>query len=375
MNQKEVREIKKRFNPEKDSISRVYGCYVNAAREIVTTLDLSVSLMEQEEAELYFKLLKKTLSGTLGTNLLNMEFSTKQVLEGEEHALLMSLRDSHLEDEDAVNALFQHITGSLSMDGNYVILLAYEDCDIFSYRADGEKEEDSSEVYSYFLCSICPIKASRPALSFHAYDNSFHTLAADSILTAPQVGFLFPAFDNRRANIHAALYYTHDITNNHEELIDELFKLTPPAPAAEQKEAFRTCLSEAVADACDFEVVKSIHEQISDMVAVHKETKQEEPLTMSRRVLEAVLSESGVDEEHVEVFSEKISEAFGEDAEVCPQNIVNTKQFELKLPDISIKVNPERKDLITTQVINGTKYILINAAEGVEVNGVPISIQ
>ncbi len=375
MIEKEVKELRRRFRYDKSNISCVRGCFVNEKGEIVTQFRQSFAAAPMEETEAIFAILKKTLSGTLGTNLLNMEFSTKQVLEGEEHALLMSLRDSHLEDEDAVNALFQHITGSLSMDGNYVILLAYEDCDIFSYRADGEKEEDSSEVYSYFLCSICPIKASRPALSFHAYDNSFHTLAADSILTAPQVGFLFPAFDNRRANIHAALYYTHDITNNHEELIDELFKMTPPAPAAEQKEAFRTCLSEAVADACDFEVVKSIHEQISDMVAVHKETKQEEPLTMSRRVLEAVLSESGVDEEHVEVFSEKISEAFGEDAEVCPQNIVNTKQFELKLPDISIKVNPERKDLITTQVINGTKYILINAAEGVEVNGVPISIQ
>ena len=375
MIEKEVKELRRRFRYDKSDISCVRGCFVNEKGEIVTQFRQSFAAAPVEETEAIFAILKKTLSGTLGTNLLNMEFSTKQVLEGEEHALLMSLRDSHLEDEDAVNALFQHIAGSLSMDGNYVILLAYEDCDIFSFRANGEKEEDSSEVYSYFLCSICPVKASRPALSFHAYDNSFHTLAADSILTAPQVGFLFPAFDNRCANIHAALYYTHDITDNHEELIDELFKTTPPAPAAEQKEAFRTCLSEAVADACDFEVVKSIHEQISDMVAVHKETKQEEPLTMSRHVLETVLSESGVDEEHVEVFSEKITEAFGEDAEVCPQNIVNTRQFELKLPDISIKVNPERKDLITTQVINGTKYILINAAEGVEVNGVPISIQ
>ena len=38
MNQKEVSEIKKRFKPDKDNISRIYGCSVNAARAIVTTL-------------------------------------------------------------------------------------------------------------------------------------------------------------------------------------------------------------------------------------------------------------------------------------------------------------------------------------------------
>ena len=98
MNQKEVREIKKRFNPEKDSISRIYGCYVNAAKEIVTTFDMSVGLMEPEESELYFKLLKKTLSGTLGKNLLDIEFSTAQVEDSNEHRLLQALRSSHLRD-------------------------------------------------------------------------------------------------------------------------------------------------------------------------------------------------------------------------------------------------------------------------------------
>ena len=112
MNTKEVREIKKRLRPEKDSISRIYGCYVNAAKEIVTTLDLSVGLMEQEEAELYFKLLKKTLSGTLGKNLLDIEFSTAQVENSDEHRLLQGLRSCHLGDEGLRNALYTRIIES-----------------------------------------------------------------------------------------------------------------------------------------------------------------------------------------------------------------------------------------------------------------------
>ena len=64
MNQKELREIRKRFTLDKDSISHVYGCYVNAAKDIVARMDMSMGLMEQEEAELYLKLLKKSISGS-----------------------------------------------------------------------------------------------------------------------------------------------------------------------------------------------------------------------------------------------------------------------------------------------------------------------
>ena len=57
-----------------------------------------------------------------------------------------------------------------------------------------------------------------------------------------------------------------------------------------------------------------------------------------------------------------------------PKNIIDNKRVEIKLPDVSIKVVPDRADLIETRVIGGVKYILINAEEDVEVNGVSIHI-
>ena len=57
-----------------------------------------------------------------------------------------------------------------------------------------------------------------------------------------------------------------------------------------------------------------------------------------------------------------------------PQNLVDVKQFEVRTPDIIIKVSPERSDLIKTQIIDGKKYIMIRAEDNVEVNGVPIKI-
>ena len=53
---------------------------------------------------------------------------------------------------------------------------------------------------------------------------------------------------------------------------------------------------------------------------------------------------------------------------------MDSKQLEVKTPDVTIKVNPERSDLVETRVIDGARYILIRAEEGVEVNGVQIHI-
>ena len=96
MNQKEINELRRRFRPEKSTISRVYGCYVNSSKEIVSDLDESLGMMPQEESEKYLSLLKKGLSGSLGKNLIDIVFSTQQVADSEGHRLLTTLRDSQL---------------------------------------------------------------------------------------------------------------------------------------------------------------------------------------------------------------------------------------------------------------------------------------
>ena len=65
---------------------------------------------------------------------------------------------------------------------------------------------------------------------------------------------------------------------------------------------------------------------------------------------------------------------FGFESDLHPKNIIDNKHFEIKTPDVVIKVDPARSDLIETRVIGGVKYIMICADENVEVNGVNIHI-
>lgn len=374
MNEKEISEIRRRFRPEKSNITRIRGCYVNDQREIVSEFSQSLALMPQEESEELLTILKKTLSGAIGKNLIDIEFSTQQVLEGAEHQLLMKLKDSCLEDDNAVQAFYNSVIQTLNMDSNYLILLAFDKYDVPSYSKDGEKQDDSSEVFSYFLCSICPVKLTKPALGYFVSENEFRNITADWVVSSPELGFMFPAFDDRSANIYNAVYYSRNIAENHKEFVDTVFKAEIPMPAAAQKEAFQSILGDTVADDCSLEVIQAVHEQLSGMIEEHKTNKEEEPLLISKKTVKGILESCGVSESHVAAFEEKYDDEFGTDTEISPQNIIDTKQLEVHTPDVIIHVNPERSDLVETRTIDGTKYILIRADEGVEVNGVNIHI-
>ena len=209
MNQKELREIRKRFTLDKDSISHVYGCYVNAAKDIVARMDMSMGLMEQEEAELYLKLLKKSISGTLGKNLLDIEFSTKQVEDSDEHRLLQALRQSHLRDEDMRELFYKRVIESLDFgDDSYVILLASDSYDIpFKGRDDELWEEGSNEVFDYIICCICPVKDARASLRYFAEEQNFRGASSGHVLGNPELGIgkLSSIFCSARIGVPAAI--------------------------------------------------------------------------------------------------------------------------------------------------------------------------
>ncbi len=375
MNEKEVAEIRRRFRQEKSNITHIRGCFVNDQREIVSEFDQSLLSMPQEESEKFLSIIKRTLSGTIGKNLIDISFETQQVVNSEEHALLMELKNSSLKSEDAVRTFFQHIMQAISIEGNYLILLAHDTYDVPYQSKDGGRQNDaSSDVYSYILCSICPIKPTQPALSYYLVENEFHNCKEDWLVSAPEFGFLFPAFDDRCANIYNALYYTRDIKENHAEFVDAVFKTGVPMPAAEQKEIFQSILGDTLADECNYEVVQSVHEQLCGMIEEHKANKETEPLTVSKSTVKNVLQSCGVSDSNVDAFDEKYDAEFGAHVELSPRNIVDTRKFEVCTPDVTIHVNPERSDLVETRMIDGAKYILIRVDGGVEVNGVKIHL-
>ena len=377
MTEKEVAELRRRFRADKSNITHVRGCYVNSNREIISEFYQSITMLGQEEGEMLLATLRKTLSGALGKNLMDIEFSTRQVVDGEDHKLLMALRNSRLEDTNALHTFYEKAIQSLNMEDNYLILLAYDAYDVPYRSKDGEKQEDaSSEVFKYILCSICPVKLTKAALSFSANENCFGHLNPGWAISAPETGFLFPAFDERSTNLYNALYYTKDAGCEQAAFAETVFHAEPIMPATVQMESFQSMLGDTLADDCSFGVVQAVHESFCEMIEEHKAAKIEETLTVSKGTVKKILTSNGVTEEHVKAFDERYDSVFGEDADLLPRNLLNTKQMEIRMADdVVIRVNSDRTDLVETRVINGTRYVMIRAEDTVEVNGVQIRIK
>lgn len=378
MNQNELKEIRRRFRPDQDNISRIYGCYVNAAKEIVTRIDMSLGLMEQEETQMYYKILKKALSGTLGRNLIDIEFSTAQVESSDEHRLLQALRTSHLSDESMRELMYERIIETLDFgDESYVILMASDSYDVPYRGGDGEVfDEGSSEVFDYFICCVCPVKDAKAALRYESEQRAFRGASTGHVLGAPEIGFMFPAFDDRCANIYNLLYYSRNVSEIHDEFIKGIFNTKSiPLSAVAQKEAFGDSLSFSLGDKCSLEVVQAVHEDIREKLALHKESKEPELPEIYIEDVDDILRKSGVPDEKINFFNEECQKQLGGSDTFNPGNLIETKKFEMVTPEVKITVDPEYAYRIKTGIIDGEKYILIPADGDVAVNGIQVNIE
>lgn len=375
MNQRELSELRRRWKPEKNAVGHIYGCFVNSAREIVADLDESLALMPQQEAEKYLDLLRKALTGTLDKNLIDIAFTTQQVMNGEEHRLLTDLRACELKNNALRQSFYQKVISSLNMgEENYLLLLANDHYDVPHRGKDDLELDDASEnVFSYLVCAVCPVKAGKAALGYFSGDNEFHCTASQ-LVAAPELGFLFPAFDNRSTNLYNALFYSRKPAQLHQEFIEAVFHTEPPMSADEQREAFEAALTETLGDACSLNVVQGVHERLTAKIEEHRESRDPEPLFVTPGDVGAILQDCEVPEPQVQEFRKSCEERFGENAVLNPANLINPRKIQLKTGKISLSVDPEYSHLVETRVMNGRKVLIIPVEDDLEFNGMPVGI-
>ncbi len=374
MTDREIAELRRRLAPDKNNITTLRGRYVNEKKETIHEFSTSFYMLPEEEIEKYLAIFRRAMSGTNGKNLIDIAFSIPQVESGIEHGLLTSLRQSRLKDDEAAKSFFDKAAEGLNLEGNNLILLMTDAYDVpKKYRDDGDSEESSS-VFTYIMCAVCPVKEAKSTLAYDPTKQGFHTRSCEWNVSAPELGFLFPAFDSRQTNIYNALYYVKNPDDNCESFANGLFGTDLPLPAGEQKAIFETVLGETLGVECSYGVVQAIHDDIACRIEEHKLLKEHEQLTITRTDIASILESCGVSEPKIEEFKHKCDEEYGDSAPIYPKNIVEPKKLEIKTPDVTIKVNPERGDLVETRVIDGVKYVLVRADADVTVNGVYVDI-
>ena len=373
MNKKEILEIRKQFTPANCAITRICGCYVNHEKEKICQSKQAFLSMPEEEAYKYFDIFKHTLSGTVGKNVINMEFTLDSEMQGGPQEFLMKLRDSELKDDMLVEEFYDKVIEHYRYGENYYIVLIYAAYDVPGKSTDGLEMDDASDtVFKHILCSICPVNLTKAALSYNPETNLMEDRVRDWVVEMPMNGFLFPAFNDRATDVHSMLYYSKNPEEIQPELIDQVFGAGIPVTAKSQKQIFDAVVAETLGEDCEYEVVRNLHDNLYEMMEEHKEAP--EPLELSKMDVKKLLEKSGAPEEKMQDFEKEFDTVAGERTTLLASNVVNVKKFSVETPDIVIKVNPERADLIETMEIEGRKCLVIAIDDHVVVNGVSVKL-
>ncbi len=373
MNKKDIAEIRRRFNFEHNAISCIRGCYVQKDGEIISSFNKPLQSLPREEAEKYLAIFRRALSGEIGQNLLNFDYSPEEVMTSEPHHLLMRLRETALKDDEAVETLFKNIISSIHMEDNCLLLAMHDGYDVPFKGADGETDQErSTEIFKFILCAVCPVKLSKPGLSYFSEDQDFHARESDWMVAAPTLGFMFPAFSERTCDIYGALLYTKDTSDANEDFVSAIMGTEPQMPSDIQRATFSQVLEDGLQEECSLEAVQAVQDMVLKAAEETKKDRHAMPAHFSADDLKTTLVDSGVSFERADAFSQRYEEEFGHQAVLSAANVAPTRQFEVKTPSVSIRVDPEKSDLVETRIIDGHNYILIRADESVTVNGVNV---
>lgn len=372
MIRKEINEIKSQFTLEDCGILKICGCYIDGEKQKITQFNETFLNLPEEEKHKYFDIFKKTLSGTPGKNLIDMRFTTDSYADEGARTFLYKLRDSELKDEKLLNDFYDKVITSYNYPGNFLILLINQVYDVPGRTSDGINMEDASdEVYNYLMCSICHVTLSKPGLGYHKEDNAFHNQEQSHMVDLPDIGFLFPAFNERSEDGDSVLFYSKDADDFQQSFLSYVLDCEVPLPAGNQKQTFQTLVADTLGEDCSYETVKSIHDNLNEMLEEQKSNP--EPVALNKTEVKELLEKSGVREERLQDFEEKFEMAAGENGRFFAANIAETRKFEVKTPNVVVKVNPDRTDLVETMEIEGKRYLVIQIDEHLEVNGICVN--
>lgn len=329
MRKKDILELKKRFKKDYCTFSKMCGCYVNGEKNIILKFRETFLNLEEDEYFKYLEIAKKVLSGTIGNNILELNFPLNEDLINEKQISLIQLKNSQLNDDTLLDDFYKSIIDSYDYTGNFLILIFNDSYDVLTKTKDNQKLDESEEVYEYVLCAICPVELSEPGLRYFEEENSIKARIRDWVVKPPINGFVFPAFIDRSSDVNSVMYYTKNAKDTHPELMENALGCYSKQTATIQKEAFKSIIKDSFgadekkADKVFMDIQDNLNTMIEEYNEMYDDTDAE-PITLKDKDIQSLLIESGVPEELTPKIEKSYKESFGDDIPLA-ENLIDSK--------------------------------------------------
>lgn len=317
MNKKDVLEIKRRFKKEACTFTRMCGCYVDADHNKITKISETFLNLDDAEYYKYLDIAKKALSGTIGNNLLELEFPLEEEATGGRQQFLMGLRESKLKNDDLMDTFYDMIIDSYDYVGNYLILIFHDAYDVITKTSDNDKLDESEEVYEYLLCAICPVNLTKPGLGYREDENRIESRIRDWVVGMPDIGFIFPAFTERSTDIHSVMFYSKNTNEPHSEFMKVGLGCEEKQTSTEKKITFQKIINDVIGDDDDGHLAASdaVHNLLNDVLVENRNEDPDEEtigVELTTDIIKNCLDEIGLDDKSRNVFIEACEEMLPE---------------------------------------------------------------
>ena len=346
MRKKDILELKKRFKKDHCTFTKMCGCYVNGEKNILLKFRETFLNLEEDDYFKYLEIAKKVLSGTIGNNILELNFELNEEHINEKQLSFMKLKNSGLKDDALLDEFYNSIIESYDYTGNFLILIFHDAYDIITKTKDNAKLDESEEVYEYILCAICPVELSKAGLRYFEEENTIKSRSRDWVVQAPSNGFVFPAFINRSSDVNSIMYYTKNAKDTHPELMENALGCPSKQTATEQKSLFNDIIRDAIgadekkSDHFFMEIQESLNNRIEEHNTIHEDS--DDPIILTNDIVQDILAESGVPQEITTKIEKSYSKNFGDTPPIAEVLIDNKA--------LAAKAQKKKEEMLEKQV-------------------------
>lgn len=346
MRKKDILELKKRFKKDHCTFTKMCGCYVNGEKNILLKFRETFLNLEEDDYFKYLEIAKKVLSGTIGNNILELNFELNEEHINEKQLSFMKLKNSGLKDDTLLDEFYNSIIENYDYTGNFLILIFHDAYDVITKTKDNAKLDESEEVYEYILCAICPVELSKAGLRYFEEENTIKSRTRDWVVEAPSNGFVFPAFINRSSDVNSIMYYTKNTKDTHPELMENALGCPTKQTHTEQKEVFNDIIRDALgpdekkSDHFFMEIQESLSNKIEEHNSIYEES--DVPIVLTNDVVQEILALSGVPEEVTTKIEKSYTENFG-DAPPVAEILIDNKA-------LAAKAQKKKEEMLERQV-------------------------
>lgn len=282
MDKRGILELKKRINAEECSFTKIAACYVNFDKNTITKMNQRFLTLEEEEYHKYLDILKKVLDKRIKEKFLTLEINS-----GDTQNSLIALVNSGLNSEEILESFYDAVKEKLDIEGNYLIVLVHDAYDVPKCSKAGENQDESEEVYEYVIGAICPVQMSKAGLGYNYENNTIKSRVRDWVVAVPECGFIYPAFEDRSADIEKIGFYTKNSKQPHHEVITGILGCKDQYTSVEYKCEFersilRACRSEELTE----EYLRKINYELSILMEEQGEDEVEISVDDMGQILE-----------------------------------------------------------------------------------------